>query len=54
MILRAPDVQAEAADLALTTVLLADLPRMLEDMIANVLQPHPDIRIVRGWRMIRI
>jgi hypothetical protein len=34
--------------LALTTVLLADLPRMLEDMIASVLQPHPDIRIVRG------
>jgi hypothetical protein len=34
--------------LPLTTVLLADLPRMLEDMIASVLQPHPDIRIVRG------
>jgi hypothetical protein len=34
--------------LALTTVLLADLPRMLEDMIASVLQPHSDIRIVRG------
>ncbi len=31
-----------------TTVLLADLPRMLEDMIASVLQPHPDIRIIRG------
>jgi hypothetical protein len=34
--------------LPLTTVLLADLPRMLEDMIASVLQPHPDIRIIRG------
>ena len=34
--------------MALTTVLLADLPRMLEDMIASVLQPHSDIRIVRG------
>jgi hypothetical protein len=34
--------------LALTIVLLADLPRMLEDMIASVLQPHSDIRIVRG------
>jgi hypothetical protein len=34
--------------LAVTTVLLADLPRMLEDMIASVLQPHSDIRIVRG------
>jgi hypothetical protein len=34
--------------LAFTTVLLADLPRMLEDMIASVLQPHSDIRIVRG------
>jgi hypothetical protein len=34
--------------LAVTTVLLADLPRMLEDMIAGVLQPHSDIRIVRG------
>jgi hypothetical protein len=34
--------------LALTTVLLADLPRMLEDMIASVLQPHSDIQIVRG------
>jgi hypothetical protein len=34
--------------LPLTTVLLADLPRMLEDMRASVLQPHPDIRIVRG------
>ena len=32
----------------LTTILLADLPRMLEDMIASVLQPLPDIRIIRG------
>jgi|SRR5262245_36779910 len=30
------------------TVLLADLPRMLEDMISSVLQPLPDIRVVRG------
>jgi hypothetical protein len=34
--------------LPLTAVLLADLPRMLEDMIASVLQSHPDFRIIRG------
>ena len=32
----------------LTTVLLADLPRMLEDMVSSVLEPHPDVRVVRG------
>ncbi len=35
-------------DLPLTTVLLADLPRMLEDMVSSVLEPHPDVRVVRG------
>lgn len=30
------------------TVLLADLPRMLEDMVSSVLRPHCDIRVVRG------
>jgi hypothetical protein len=34
--------------LAPTTVLLADLPRMLEDMVSSVLKAHPDIRVVRG------
>jgi hypothetical protein len=34
--------------LPLTTVLLADLPRMLEDMVCSVLQSNPDIRVVRG------
>ena len=32
----------------LTTVLLADLPRMLEDMVSSLLEPHPDVRVVRG------
>jgi hypothetical protein len=48
LILRTPDVQAGAADLAPTTVLLADLPRMLEDMVSSVLKAQPDIRVVRG------
>ena len=32
----------------LTTVLLNDLPPMLEAMISSILQPLPDIRVVRG------
>jgi hypothetical protein len=39
---------AGATDLPLTTVLLNDLPPMLEDMISSLLQPLPDIRVVRG------
>lgn len=30
------------------TVLLADLPRMLEDMVASVLQSDPNIYVVSG------
>src|SRR5262245_24288238 len=47
-ILRAPESQTGAADLPPTTGLLADLPRMLEDMVSSVLEPQPDIRVVRG------
>jgi hypothetical protein len=34
--------------LPITTVLLADLPRMLEDMVSSVLEAQPNIRVVRG------
>jgi hypothetical protein len=37
-----------AATLSHTTVLLADLPQMLEDMVSSVLQPHSDLRVIRG------
>jgi hypothetical protein len=33
---------------SVTTVLLAGLPRMLEDMISSVLKPHSDIRVISG------
>jgi len=31
-----------------TTVLLADLPPMLADMVSSVLQPHAEVRVVRN------
>ena len=31
-----------------TTVLLADLPQLLEDIVAHLVQDRPDIRVVRG------
>jgi hypothetical protein len=34
--------------LSVTTVLLVDLPRMLEEMICSVLKPHSDIRVICG------
>jgi hypothetical protein len=34
--------------LPLTTVLLADLPPMLEDMMSSVLKERPDLRVIRG------
>jgi hypothetical protein len=38
----------EQPTLSSTTVLLAGLPRMLEDMLSSLLEPHPDIHVVRG------
>jgi hypothetical protein len=38
----------EQPTLSSTTVLLAGLPRMLEDMVSSLLEPHPDIHVVRG------
>jgi hypothetical protein len=34
--------------LPLITVLLADLPPMLEDMMSSVLKERPDLRVIRG------
>ena len=34
--------------MAATTVLLADLPTMLEDMVTSVLEEQPDIKVIRG------
>jgi len=35
-------------DLPITTVLLADLPPMLEDMMSSVLKGRSDLRVIRG------
>ena len=37
-----------ATDLPLMTVLLADLPPMLEDMMSSVLKERSDLRVIRG------
>ena len=34
--------------MTVTTVLLADLPPMLEDIVSHLLQSRPDLRVVRG------
>ncbi len=31
-----------------TTVLLADLPQLLEDIVAHIVQGRPDVRVIRG------
>ena len=37
-----------APDLPLTTVLLADLPPLLEDIMSSVLKERSDLRVIRG------
>jgi hypothetical protein len=36
-----------AGELPLTTVILADLSPMLENVVSNVLKPHFDLRVIR-------
>jgi hypothetical protein len=39
-----------AAGLQPITILLADLPPLLEDMVSNVLKRHFDLRVIRGTK----
>ena len=34
--------------MTLRTVLLADLPPMLEDLMVSLLENHPELRVIRG------